>query len=168
MLGSHSAAPWSAQPTSNFYLDESGNSGDLVKAGRAFDFGQQPVFAVVGVGIDDEDALAIALPQIRTRHRIRSREIKSSALKNKLGVVVELIAHLRSIGSTRSSSSLFARRSMPARHAVEKDSQDRRLVGAPAIPCHARRATFQELTLAVHELAAERTYPPLSLLQESL
>jgi hypothetical protein len=41
-----------------FYLNESSNSGDLVKAGTAFDFGQQPVFVLVGVGVADGDCRA--------------------------------------------------------------------------------------------------------------
>jgi hypothetical protein len=39
-------------------LDESGNSGDLVNTGAAFDFVRQPVFALACIGIDDDSKLA--------------------------------------------------------------------------------------------------------------
>src|ERR1700684_1523746 len=89
---------WSACSACNFYVDESGNSGDLVNAGSVFDFGQQPVFALVGIGIDDGDALAVEFDRLRARHRIRGREVKSSALKNKPGFITDLITHLREHG----------------------------------------------------------------------
>lgn len=84
--------------TREFYVDESGNSGDLVKAGDAFDFGRQPVFVLAGIGIDDSESLAKELELLRTRHRIKSRELKSSALKNKPRFVTDLVAHLRRHG----------------------------------------------------------------------
>lgn len=94
----HLPESWPASSARNFYVDESGNSGDLVNAGRVLDFGQQPVFALVGIGIDDGDALAVEFDRLRARHRIRSREVKSSALKNKPGFVTDLIAYLREHG----------------------------------------------------------------------
>lgn len=78
----------------SFYLDESGNSGDLVKAGTAFDFGQQPVFVLAGVGIADGEGVAVELERLRARYRIGGREFKSSALKDKPGLVADLAAYL--------------------------------------------------------------------------
>jgi hypothetical protein len=77
-----------------FYLDESGNSGDLVKAGTAFDFGQQPVFVLVAIGLADPDAVAVELERLRANYRISGREFKSTSLKNKLGLVADLAAWL--------------------------------------------------------------------------
>lgn len=85
---------WPARTARNFYVDESGNSGDLVKTGKAFDFGQQPVFTLVGAGIDDVDSLAVELDRLRAHHRIHTREIKSTALKNKPGFIFDLVAYL--------------------------------------------------------------------------
>lgn len=85
---------WPARSARNFYVDESGNSGDLVKAGKAFDFGQQPVFALVAVGIDDVDSLTVELHRLRAHHRIKTLEIKSTALKSKPGFVFDLVAYL--------------------------------------------------------------------------
>lgn len=77
-----------------FYLDESGNSGDLVKAGNAFDFGQQPVFVLVGIGLADADALAAELERLRARYRVNSPEFKSSVLKDKPGFAADLATYL--------------------------------------------------------------------------
>ncbi|MCA1394554.1 DUF3800 domain-containing protein [Bradyrhizobium sp. IC3123] len=84
----------SASSARNFYIDESGNSGDLVKGGDALDFGQQPVFVLAGLGVDDSEGLASALERLRLRHRIKTPELKSSTLKNKPGFVADLIAYL--------------------------------------------------------------------------
>jgi hypothetical protein len=86
--------PWSARLAHDFYVDESGNSGDLVKAGKTFDFGQQPVFVLMGIGIDEDEALGAELERLRTRHRVKGRELKSSTLKSKPGFVADLIAYL--------------------------------------------------------------------------
>lgn len=84
--------------TRDYYVDESGSSGDLVKAGDAFEFGQQPVFALVAVGLDDGEALANEIERLRALHRIKSLELKSSSVKNKPGFVTDLVdslGHLR-------------------------------------------------------------------------
>jgi hypothetical protein len=84
-------------PTSSirdFYVDESGNSGDLVNAGSAFDFGGQPVFVLAGIGVNDSEALATELERLRTRHRIKSDELKFSSIKNKPRFVADLVAYL--------------------------------------------------------------------------
>jgi len=90
--------PRSASPATTFYVDESGNSGDLVNAGRSFDFGQQPVFTLAGIGVDNDSSLAAELERLRVQHRVRSREIKSSAVKDKPAFVVDLVAHLQQRG----------------------------------------------------------------------
>ena len=90
--------PRSANLATTFYVDESGNSGDLVNAGRAFDFGQQPVFTLAGIGVDDDTSLAAELERLRVQHRVRSREIKSSTVKDKPAFVIDLVAFLRRQG----------------------------------------------------------------------
>lgn len=41
-----------------YFLDDSGSSGDLVGTGSALDFGQQPVFVLACVGVDDLDMVS--------------------------------------------------------------------------------------------------------------
>ncbi len=95
MLASRLQNLRSACSARDFYVDESGNSGDLVNTGEAFDFGQQPVFALAGLGLDDGEAFAVELERLRARHRINSRELKSAALKNKPGFVQDLVDCLK-------------------------------------------------------------------------
>jgi uncharacterized protein YejL (UPF0352 family) len=78
-----------------FYLDESGNSGDLTRSGRDMDFGGQEIFALASIGTDDPDALARELERLRQHHRVQAAELKSSALKSKPALVGELLAFLR-------------------------------------------------------------------------
>jgi hypothetical protein len=98
MRTSRLLVPGPAPSIRDFYVDESGNSGDLVNAGAALDFGQQPVFVLAGIGVDDGEALATELGRLRTRHRIQSRELKFSKFKNKPSFIADLIAYLRHCG----------------------------------------------------------------------
>jgi hypothetical protein len=40
-----------------YFLDESGNTGDLVRMGDRLDFGGQPIFVLVGIGLQAEAGL---------------------------------------------------------------------------------------------------------------
>lgn len=70
----------------DFYLDETGSSGDLVSSGAAFEFARQPVFLLACMVDDDEAGLAEDV-SVRARHRLQGGELKSAALKNKPTVV---------------------------------------------------------------------------------
>lgn len=80
---------------STFYLDESGNSGDLARPGTAMDFGGQQIFALAAIGVRDAGALDDELDRLRRDYRIQAPELKSTAVKGKPGLVVELAAFLR-------------------------------------------------------------------------
>ncbi|MDJ1162984.1 DUF3800 domain-containing protein [Burkholderia gladioli pv. gladioli] len=75
----------------SFYIDESGHSGDLVKTGSAYDFVDQPFFALACIGIDNEDQLAELVPKLRQKHRLPSGELKSKSLVSKPAFVAELL-----------------------------------------------------------------------------
>ena len=62
---------------SRYFVDESGTTGDLSRAGAGLDFKQQPVFALAAVGVDDEQGLVDRLAQIRTRRFPQAAELKS-------------------------------------------------------------------------------------------
>lgn len=83
----------------DFYIDESGNSGDLIHSGDGLDFGAQPIFTLAAVGIEDAAALSAEVAQLRARHHIGGAELKSSALASKPGFARDLIATL--IGAAR-------------------------------------------------------------------
>ena len=78
----------------NYYVDESGNGGDLVNAGDAFDFGQQPVFALSCIGVDEVADLEQEIARLKQRHNVRSPELKSTTVKDKPGFVADVIAYL--------------------------------------------------------------------------
>lgn len=81
-------------PVSRYYLDESGNSGDLARSGAQLDFAGQEMFALACVGVDDEDALGCELTRLAERYRVRSTEISSMALRKKPDFVSDLITYL--------------------------------------------------------------------------
>lgn len=65
-------------------MDESGNTGDLVRTGPDLDFGGQPVFSLAAVGLVNEDALAAQLADLRKKHNVQASELKlSKILKRK-------------------------------------------------------------------------------------
>ena len=80
------------EPT--YYLDESGSSGDLVKAGVSFDFAQQPVFALACIGVYDMADLENEINRLKALHRVQSAELKSTAVKDKPDFVTEMAAYL--------------------------------------------------------------------------
>lgn len=67
----------------DYYIDESGNTGDLSLSGSNMDFGGQPVFCLAGIGISSALALPIKLEILRNKYRINSEEIKLSNIYNK-------------------------------------------------------------------------------------
>jgi len=78
-----------------YYLDESGNTGDLVRMGDRLDFGGQPIFALVCIGLQDEADLEREVQRLRTVHNIQGAEVKSTNLRNKPGFVSDLATYLR-------------------------------------------------------------------------
>lgn len=77
-----------------FYLDESGNSGDAALTGAAFDFGGQRIFALACVGCADAAGLGAELARLAVSHRIKSTELKSTALTGKPGVAADIAVFL--------------------------------------------------------------------------
>lgn len=63
-----------------YYLDESGNTGDLI--GNKFDlsFGNQPIFTLACIGISNEQHFSEKIDRLKIKHNIKSEELKSSNL----------------------------------------------------------------------------------------
>lgn len=74
----------------HFYLDESGNTGDLCKVGAHPSFGGQRMFTLACVGIDDIDALAREVERLKSLHRLQGNELKSTRTKAKPKFVSDL------------------------------------------------------------------------------
>jgi len=78
-----------------FYIDESGNSGDLLSTGEDFDFYDQPVFSLACVGIDDTQKLDEFISILRKKYKIQSYELKSTKIYRKNpGLIYDLVDHL--------------------------------------------------------------------------
>lgn len=78
----------------NYFLDESGNTGDLAKADAELVFDNQRYFVLACVGIDDEAVLATQLVALRKQHRVQAPELKFDAVRNKPAFIDALIALL--------------------------------------------------------------------------
>ena len=67
----------------NYYIDESGNSGDVLSTGDDFDFYGQPVFSLACIGINDTNKLDEFISKLREKYRIQSSELKSTNIYRK-------------------------------------------------------------------------------------
>jgi hypothetical protein len=76
-----------------YYLDESGNTGDVVRAGGALGF-DQPIFVLACVGVENEEELESEIQRLRTAHDVRSPELKSTAVVKKPAFVIDLLSYL--------------------------------------------------------------------------
>ncbi len=77
-----------------FYVDESGHSGDTVNRGERYDFKGQPFFVLAAVGIENKDAMASCIAELRQRHRIAPGELKSTSLQAKPKFIADLFSDL--------------------------------------------------------------------------
>lgn len=62
-----------------YYLDESGNTGDLIKPDFSLQFGGQPLFSLSCVGVDDETVVADKLSELKLKYGIEN-ELKSTEI----------------------------------------------------------------------------------------
>jgi len=83
-----------------YYLDESGNSGDLTNTGKAFDFNGQPVFTLACVGVDDTEGLATEVRRLKAAHGLGEAELKSKSLASHPGLALDLVSYLKRVGAS--------------------------------------------------------------------
>jgi hypothetical protein len=77
-----------------YYIDESGNTGDAIKLGEKFNFGGQPMFTLAAIGIADTSTCEAQVSNLKRRHRIQARELKSDIAWKKPAFARELFAYL--------------------------------------------------------------------------
>jgi hypothetical protein len=77
-----------------YYLDESGNSGDLARPGKDFDFAQQQIFSLACLGVEDSHALGAEITKLKTAYRIQAPELKSSLVRDKPKLIIELVDYI--------------------------------------------------------------------------
>lgn len=79
---------------SNYFIDESGHSGDLAKVGARADFGGQPFFTLACGGVDDEPGLDQELSRLKALHRVQGAEPKASSIAGKPALVADLLEYV--------------------------------------------------------------------------
>jgi len=76
----------------DFYIDESGNTGDLARTSAALDFGGQAVFCLAAIGSDDEGVLTKEIDALRLKHRVQATELKlSKILRRKPQFAIDVV-----------------------------------------------------------------------------
>lgn len=76
----------------DFYIDESGNTGDLARTSADLDFGGQTVFSLAAVGISNESSISEEISFLRKKHKVQAAELKlSKILKRKPAFALDAI-----------------------------------------------------------------------------
>lgn len=76
----------------DFYIDESGNTGDLARTDPTLDFGGQAVFSLATIGLEDEKSLTEELAALRKKHNVQATELKlSKILKRKPAFALDAV-----------------------------------------------------------------------------
>ncbi|MEW6597849.1 MAG: DUF3800 domain-containing protein [Pseudomonadota bacterium] len=75
----------------HYYIDESGNAGDLARTDPGLTFGDQPIFSLAAVGIDDDPLLAADVAQLKIQHRVALSELKASRLHSRPAFIEDLV-----------------------------------------------------------------------------
>ena len=74
-----------------YFIDESGNSGDLILPGADFSFDSQEIFALSAVGVADTAPLANLIDGLKEKHRVQAPELKFDSVRKKPRFVADLI-----------------------------------------------------------------------------
>lgn len=78
-----------------YFLDESGNTGDLVKLPFDINFASQPFFALSCIQVKDCDALDKYIDVLRKNHKVQGDELKSKNLyKSKPQFIYDLFDYI--------------------------------------------------------------------------
>lgn len=80
------------------FVDESGNTGDLVNVGAGIAFNGQPHFVLCGVGPTGDETMAQIISDVARVHHLQMAEIKSEKLKKRPWVARDIALALREAG----------------------------------------------------------------------
>jgi len=75
----------------NYYINESGNTGDLANSDTEAGFAGQPIFLLAAIGIANRIALTAITDRIKSSHRIALSELKSSRLLSRPAFVLDVV-----------------------------------------------------------------------------
>lgn len=79
----------------DYCIDESGNTGDLIRVNFESGFGDQPIFSLAAVGVPDAPALQEEIERLKPLHGIQGAELKSKGLHSKNKFVRDLLHYIR-------------------------------------------------------------------------
>jgi len=78
----------------NYYLDESGNTGDLTLAMPKFDFEGQPFFILSCFGYDDQSKLENEVSRLKVLYNVQGPELKFKSIRTKPKFMCDLLDFL--------------------------------------------------------------------------
>lgn len=64
----------------NYYLDESGTTGDLINKKFDLTFANQPIFTHACIGVENENSIIESIEEIKTKHDLSKSELKCEDL----------------------------------------------------------------------------------------
>jgi hypothetical protein len=83
-----------------YYIDESGNSGDLIMTEENLNFGSQEYFTLACISLEDErlNDLETFIKKLKTKYKIQNPELKFANIKHlfgkKIGFILELLKYI--------------------------------------------------------------------------
>jgi hypothetical protein len=73
-----------------YFIDESGNSGDLANPGPTFAFDNQEIFTLVAVGVEEPNVLSGLVTALKSKHRIQAPELSFDSVRKKPAFMSDL------------------------------------------------------------------------------
>ena len=83
-----------------FYIDESGNSGDLIMSDKNINFASQEYFTLACIGFEDKilENLETFIDDLKRKYKIQNSELKFAKMKHifghKIGFILELLKYI--------------------------------------------------------------------------
>jgi hypothetical protein len=75
-----------------YFIDESGNTGDLILGGETLSYGGQPYFGLGCLGIKDLTQFEADISALKLKHWIQSNDLKSTKIyKSKPAFILDLV-----------------------------------------------------------------------------
>lgn len=73
-----------------YYLDESGNTGDLISKKFDLNFANQPIFTLTCVKVNNTDKIKSLVNQLKKKYKIQGNELKSTSIYKKPKFLLEV------------------------------------------------------------------------------
>lgn len=75
----------------DYFIDESGQTGDVARLNTLSDFNDQPIFCLAAVGVVSEFSLEQEINRLREKHGVRLDEFKSSARRERPELTYDVV-----------------------------------------------------------------------------